>query len=296
MRRGPISLLPHELLNTPAAKGWLGGIETEAHARARQDSLRRKAPSQSILPPGKGYAQVPRPGALAPNGNAEGGIGEGGGGGKPLKPPQIFPHPQMTDVLAVEEHLRWRLKELGATDPAVEGRYGPSTNSPVALEGVKLPQSAGEEWNDGGQHPTGEGAGGKVNMNMNAAQNKNVKLAKVKGRGKMRRVVVPNGVTGATAATAKAQKQNDKDGKKPTVYLPKEWTEATASERNTAIVLTFRHFVKVCLSCAFLFRNQPEPALLEHGSGHKANSSLVASPPNSHGCIPLLPPRLPLRY
>ncbi|OWZ80037.1 serine/threonine protein phosphatase 5 phosphatase [Cryptococcus neoformans Tu401-1] len=245
-RRGPISLLPHELLNTPAAKGWLGGIETEAHARARQDSLRRKAPSQNILPPGKGYAQVPKPGApapTAPNGNAEGGIGEGGGG-KSLKPPQIFPHPQMTDVLAVEEHLRWRLKELGATDPAVEGRYGPSTNSPVALEGIELPQGAGEESDDGGQHPTGEGAGGKVNMNMNSAQNKNVKLAKVKGRGKMRRVVVPNGVTAAAAAT-KTQKQKEKDGKTATVYLPKEWMEAAASERNTAIVLTFRHFVKL---------------------------------------------------
>lgn len=271
MRRGPISLLPHELLNTPAAKGWLGGIETEAHARARQDSLRRKTPSQNTLPPGKGYAQVPKPGVSAPtaaNGNAEGGMG-GEGGSKPLKPPQIFPHPQMTDVLAVEENLRWRLKELGATDPAVEGRYGPSTNSPAALEGVEVPQGAGEESDDGGQqHLTGEGAGGKMNMNMNPAQNKNVKLAKVKGRGKMRRVVVPNGAT--AAAAAKNQKQNEKDLKKANVYLPKEWTEATVSERNTAIVLTFRHFVKVCASGPLSLSNFSPAAcscFLEHRLG-----------------------------
>ncbi|ODN72989.1 hypothetical protein L202_08387 [Cryptococcus amylolentus CBS 6039] len=216
-RRGPISLLPHELLNTPAAKGWLGGVETEAHARARQASLRRQTQTTQALPPGKGFVQMPKPQppTATKTQNPE--------QNKVLpKPPQIFPHPQMTDVLAVEEHLRWRLKELGAGDKAVENRYGPSGNNPIALEGVGLPNVQ----EDVEEEPK-----------PNTTPSKNMKMAKVKGKGKLRRVPV---------STNNIKKDKDgKEVKKAIVYLPKEWTDVVASERNTATVLTFRHFVKL---------------------------------------------------
>ncbi|WRT67392.1 uncharacterized protein IL334_004363 [Kwoniella shivajii] len=210
-RRGPISLLPFELKNTKVANGWLGKIENEQQAKARQDSLRRKQSDQVNLPKGKGFIQ---------NSSLD----------KITKGPNIFPHPQMTDVLAVEEHLRWRLKEMGANDPAVESRYGPSTNSSLALEGIDLPD---ETILEDGIPPKnipngGGGKGGKI------------KVAKGRG-GKLRKMIVnPNGTVPKSNNSA-----SEKNSKKAIVYLPKEWTEEEPSQRNTAIVLTFRHFVKL---------------------------------------------------
>jgi len=163
--------------------------------------MRSKEPSAVPIPDGRGFVKNPRP-------NIE----------KVSRPPPLFPHPQMTDVLAVEEHLRWRLKEMGASDPAVESRYGPCTNSPAALEGVELPEDTSEDGTDAGAKG-GKGAG---------------KLVKVtRGKGKVRRVV--NGTAG---------KKDGKD-KGKICYLPKEWVESDPQARNMAIILTFRHFVKL---------------------------------------------------
>ncbi|WVQ78622.1 hypothetical protein IAT38_000708 [Cryptococcus sp. DSM 104549] len=216
-RRGPVSLLPHELVGTIVARGWLGEVETQAQARVRQESLRRKPAGGAQLPLGKGFAHIPKEKPPTPNTV------------KPLpKPPAIFPHPQMTDVLAVEEYLRWRLKEMGASDPAVEGRYGPSTNSATALEGIELPAEDGSE--DG--QSTGSGA-------KSVASGKNARMAKVaKGKGKQRRVI-----SSANGSTVKGKV--GKEAKKSAVLLPQEWVAEEASTRNTAIILTFRHFVKL---------------------------------------------------
>ncbi|WWD16201.1 hypothetical protein CI109_100627 [Kwoniella shandongensis] len=227
-RRGPASLLPYELVGTSVAEGWLGNLENEEQAISRQQSLRRKATTKASLPEGKGFVHnpKPKPNTLASNGT--------GGGGDPIqiltKPPTIFPHPQMTDVLAVEEHLRWRLKEMGASDPAVESRYGPSTNSPAALEGIDLPDDISD---DGSSVKSGSGGSG--------AGSKGGKIVKVaKGRGKLRRMIV-----NANGTVPKSHKDGNKDGKKAVNYLPKEWVNEEPSQRNTAIVLTFRHFVKL---------------------------------------------------
>jgi hypothetical protein len=138
----------------------------------------------------------------------------------------------MTDVLAVEEHLRWRLKEMGASDPAVESRYGPSTNDPAALEGVDLPEEASEDGSADTGGTTTTAGGGKGP--------KGGKMVKVtRGKGKVRRVI--NGSAGKKGA------QDGKD-KGKVCYLPKEWTEEDPGVRNTAVILTFRHFVKVSRS------------------------------------------------
>lgn len=209
-RKGPTSLLPYELRETITAEGWSGGVEAADQARIRTDGLRPASIRQSAIPTGKGFVRNPK---ASPPETAN-----------PYKAgPPLFPHPQMTDVLAVEEHLRWRLKELGAHDPAVEGRYGPSKNDPAALDGVELP----EESEDGdSQAGAGKKAGGP----------KMVKITR--GKGKVRRVV--NG-----------KKDDGKKGKAggagtgAVCYLPKEWAEEDPQVRNMAVVLTFRHFVKV---------------------------------------------------
>lgn len=119
----------------------------------------------------------------------------------------------MTDVLAVEEHLRWRLKEMGAVDPAVEARYGPSTNAPAALEGL---ESALKPLDEDGKSDANGKNGRKMTTGRSKARfNKSVK------------------------APPKAKTPAKK------VYLPAEWAEMDPNVRNMAVVLTFRHFVKV---------------------------------------------------
>lgn len=205
-RKGPISLLPYELINSDVAEGWTGGVETLAQAEARLSGFYAREPIREPLAEGKGFArnvrktQVPRP-------------------------PVSFTHPQMTDVLAVEEHLRWRLKEMGAVDPALEARYGPSTNAPAALEGVDLPEGTDDQSEDGSV------------KGVNGGPPKG-KLVKVKGKGKVRRVMY------AGVPPKKPEVKKDEKAK-AICYLPKEWAEADPSVRSTAIVLTFRHFVRV---------------------------------------------------
>ncbi|ORY29989.1 hypothetical protein BCR39DRAFT_466943 [Naematelia encephala] len=198
-RRGPISLLPYELASAEVSEGWTGGVESAAQAEARRNGWRPVRTKREDLPEGKGFVLNPKPRQVP-------------------KPPPMFPHPQMTDVLAVEEHLRWRLKEMGASDPAVENRYGPCTNSLVALEGIDLPDLDSE---DGDSKSSTTTKGPKV-------------IKVTRGKGKVRRVV--NGVS-----------KKDKDGKDKgkISYLPKEWAEADPAVRNTAVTLTFRHFVKL---------------------------------------------------
>lgn len=206
-RKGPISLLPHHLANSPVADGWCGGVESSAQAQARQAGFYATIPTREPLQNGQGFTK---------NIKAD----------KVPRPPPMFPHPQMTDVLAVEEHLRWRLKEMGATDPAVEARYGPSTNAPGALEGVDLPDLDDLSDDDSAKGEKGNVSKGKI-----------VKVTR--GKGKVRRVV--NG-----GVPPKKKEDGKKDEKSKAIcYLPKEWAEEDPSVRSTAIVLTFRHFVRV---------------------------------------------------
>lgn len=204
-RKGPISALPFELDATETSIGWVGSIETQDQARVRRQGLRMPITPKAALPSkgGVGWVQNVKP-EMVP------------------RPVPMFPHPQMTDVLAVEEHLRWRLKEMGAIDPAVESRYGPSMNSSVALEGIELPDEEEE--------------GSVKGMNGTKGNGKVVKVTK--GRGKVRRAV-----NGGIPPKKEAVIENGKKGK--ICYLPKEWVDEEPSERNMAIILTFRHFVKV---------------------------------------------------
>ena len=213
-RKGPHSVLPHSLAENPlVADGFAGQMETDSQARVReQHDFEPKIYPHVNLPSSVPWVRRSIPKALK----------------RPPRRPALFPHPQMTDVLAVEEHLRWRLKEMGAKDPAVETRYGPSTNDPAALEGVSLPD---QEVSDDGSVKGANGDAKKANGKM-------VKVTKTKG--KVRRVA--NGTM-----PKKKDAEKDKDGKTKTVcYLPKEWMDEEPTARNTALVLTFRHFVKVC--------------------------------------------------
>ncbi|CAK9783856.1 hypothetical protein CC85DRAFT_288891 [Cutaneotrichosporon oleaginosum] len=210
-RKTPMGLLPAHLANSHVAEGWAGAIESLEQERARRvdadptldigiDEDDRPA---KISMGGKGFVHIPK---------------------KPTPPelrrPQVFPHPQMTDVLAVEEHLRWRLKELGAGDPSVISRYGPSTNAPAALEGLEVALRLDE---DDDQSETAS-----VVSVPNSKNGRRVATGRVKGRNKT--VKLP-------------PKANKKPERK--VYLPEEWAKADSGVRNTAIVLTFRHFVKL---------------------------------------------------
>lgn len=206
VRKAPIALLPYELKGTHVALGWAGLFENEEQWRARLSALTSDEPAEppeaEEIPSGRGFVR---------HAKKKPAVGT-------TRPP-IFPHPQMTDVLAVEEHLRWRLKELGAADPSVESRYGPSVNAPAALDGLDraLRLDDGDDASEAGSIANGHG----------------LKNGKMKvGRSKAR-------FNKAVKAPPKPKAEKRK------VYLPAEWAEADPGVRNTAIVLTFRHFVKV---------------------------------------------------
>lgn len=210
-RKGPISLLPYELVSSDVAEGWTGGVETFEQAEARLAGFYARETIREPLADGQGFTRNVRKNIVP-------------------RPPVTFTHPQMTDVLAVEEHLRWRLKEMGAIDPALEARYGPSTNAAAAMEGVDLPDGTDDQSDDG-----------SVKGGPNGIPPKG-KLVKVKGKGKVRRVMY-------AGVPPKKREDGKKEEKgKAICYLPKEWAEAEPSVRSTAIVLTFRHFVRVCIS------------------------------------------------
>lgn len=203
-RKGAYSLLPFDLATSSIAKGWSGGIESKAQAEARYQSLAPRQTQSINIPEGRGFVKNPKS-TRSPT---------------TTRPPPLFPHPQMTDVLAVEEHLRWRLKEMGATDPAVEARYGPCTNSTAATDGVNLPEPDSSSHNEVQPVP------------------KMPKVVMTKG---IRRKMPPPKVT-APKATATVNKEKEKGNQ---CYLPSAWLKADPQERNMAIILTFRHFVKV---------------------------------------------------
>ena len=214
-RKGPVGLLPYHLRETPAAIGWMGGVESSAQAGARYTDFHRPPNGSSTtpsLPEGKGFVLNPKK-------------------DKTAQPPPIFPHPQMTDMLAVEEHLRWRLKELGAPDPAIEHRYGASTNNPAAMEGVDLADVS--DRSEDGSVQSGQ-------------SNRSRKVSK--GKSKLRRAA---GGTMMMKKKVDQIKENERSERAKaaaaaaTCFLPKQWTEERADVRNTAVVLTFRHFVKV---------------------------------------------------
>lgn len=238
-RKGPVSLLPYELRDTMVSEGWSGEVENEAQARIRSSGLAIVVPQLQPIPAGKGFVQNPKPPSTAYRSG-----------------PPLFPHPQMTDVLAVEEHIRWRLKEMGANDPAVEGRYGPCTNAPAALEGIelRLPGSEEDEEEDNGSVKSGGDASG--NGNGAGGKKKSLPPKVTKGRGKMRRAVNGAGTMPKKGSSGKDDKSGNAlngvngngtvNGSGKTVcYLPKEWAEAEPGVRNMAVTLTFRHFVKV---------------------------------------------------
>ena len=110
---------------------------------------------------------------------------------------------------------------MGASDPAVEARYGPCTNSPAALDGIE-PREDGSEDGDANGHVNGKMTKGKPVM-------------MTKGKGGKGRRPVNGAVTGKKSTPAKSKQ----------VLLPQQWIDADPQERNMAIILTFRHLVKV---------------------------------------------------
>lgn len=228
-RKGAYSQLPHELANTRVAKGWAGAVESQEQNHMRRASLQARPPQVSPIPAGRGFVKNPKPGVTTATRSAP-----------------LFPHPQMTDVLAVEEHLRWRLKEMGAVDPAVESRYGPCTNNPAALDGIQFSEEDGLSEDGDSEsvksNPTTNGAAvpptiNNVNVNANGTKTTNGKSAKL-ARRKMR--------VGLAAKRNNSNKSKDKEKEKGKIcYLPEFWMNADPPSRNMAIILTFRHFVKV---------------------------------------------------
>lgn len=233
IRRGPITKLPHELSKIPhLVDGFAGEVETLDEALVRtQGPLDQPEPKdpKTFRPDKTKQKQAP-----------------------------LFPHPQMTDVLAVEEHMRWRLREMGAPDAGTEARY----SAPLSAAGMGMglgPAADGTE-DDWAEDEPAKPNGGKPKH----------KAAKGKAKLKGKLAGPPNGMK------ALAKKNAPKDEEPVKSSLPDGWLKEPTGARNMALVLTFRHFVKV--SCTRL-----------------TLSNTTAPPPHCPSCLPFLLHCLPSR-
>lgn len=201
-RKGPITKLPHELSKIPHLVNAFGGeIETLDEALNRTQG-----------PLDTPVAKDPK--TFRPDKNRQRAV-------------PLFPHPQMTDVLAVEEHMRWRLREMGAPDAGTEARYSAplSAVAVAAGMGMGLPDGQEDDWQEDDHKPNG------------------VKpRPKAKGKAKLKGKIAgpPNGIK----ALAK-KNGGSKDDEPVKSSLPAGWLKEPTGARNMALVLTFRHFVKV---------------------------------------------------
>jgi hypothetical protein len=162
---------------------------------------------------------------------------------------------------------------MGAADPAVEARYGPSTNAPAALEGVDLPEL---------DDPSEDGSVRSVPITANGPpKGKLVKVSRGKGPSSHSHLLSSLAVPRRSPRVGLCLCPSRLSPISP--LAPKEWAEADPSVRSTAIVLTFRHFVRVSAQSGSLSHAKPDPLI-------------AATAPRRGHHVPLLLPFLSQRY
>lgn len=145
----------------------------------------------------------------------------------PMKRPSPLQirHPEMADILLVEEHLRTRLHYMASPDVIL--RYGDEDEFIPTWESASAADFASD--NPAPRAKEIIGKNGQVKV-INGKKGKGGKL-KIPAR-------PPPPAATAAAASAGERRLNGSQ-------LPRSWTDETASARNMAVILTFRHLVKL---------------------------------------------------
>ncbi len=162
-------------------------------------------------------------------------------------------HPDMGDMLLVEEHLRTRLHYMASPDVIL--RYGDEEEFIPMVENIlKDDESVLEKLAENGGDGAGGAGGGKGSLGKKSGP-KVIPGRKGKGgkilKGGMPPKLVLNG--------KKDETDGEGDGNSPTredrskrlngCQLPGAWVEEEPGTRNTAVILTYRYLVKVSKRC-----------------------------------------------
>jgi len=179
----------------------------------------------------------------------------------PKRPsPLQIRHPEMSDILLVEEHLRTRLHYMASPDVIL--RYGDEEEFIPPEELVMPPSPPIQDTS----LPTPEQVQPlpPPKQQVKVIQGRKMKGGKIRGGQQkltvaMKTVPPPPPVPAAPVEKTLQQKEREKQQKEVRTrlngsQLPKSWTDESASSRNMAVILTFRHLVKVGFEYYPIFR------------------------------------------
>lgn len=165
----------------------------------------------------------------------------------PKRPsPLQIRHPEMSDILLVEEHLRTRLHYMASPDVIL--RYGDEEEF-IPPEELVMPPSPPLQDALPAPEPTPP-----PKPQVKVIQGRKMKGGKMKGSQQKLTVAKPATASSSTPTPPpeKTLAERDRERVQQEVrtrlngsQLPRTWTDESASSRNMAVILTFRHLVKV---------------------------------------------------
>ncbi|KAI5449415.1 hypothetical protein NCC49_004699 [Naganishia albida] len=165
----------------------------------------------------------------------------------PKRPsPLQIRHPEMSDILLVEEHLRTRLHYMASPDVIL--RYGDEEEF-IPPEELVMPPSPPLQDALPAPEPTPP-----PKPQVKVIQGRKMKGGKMKGSQQKLTVAKPATASSSTPTPPpeKTLAERDRERVQQEVrtrlngsQLPRTWTDESASSRNMAVILTFRHLVKL---------------------------------------------------
>lgn len=173
----------------------------------------------------------------------------------PKRPsPLQIRHPEMSDILLVEEHLRTRLHYMASPDVIL--RYGDEDEFIPPEELVMPPSPPIQDVSLASSTETPPPLQPKQQVKV--IQGRKMKGGKMKGGQQkltvaMKTVPSPTASPSTTTPPEKSLQEREKERAQQQEVrtrlngsqLPRSWTDESASSRNMAVILTFRHLVKV---------------------------------------------------
>ncbi|GHJ87005.1 hypothetical protein NliqN6_3407 [Naganishia liquefaciens] len=175
----------------------------------------------------------------------------------PKRPsPLQIRHPEMSDILLVEEHLRTRLHYMASPDVIL--RYGDEDEFIPPEEPVMPPSPPIQDASLASTEPPPPPPS-QPKQQVKVIQGRKMKGGKMKG-GQQKLTVaktVPSPTPSPSTSTperslqerererAQQQQQQEVRTRLNGSQLPRSWTDESASSRNMAVILTFRHLVKL---------------------------------------------------
>lgn len=165
----------------------------------------------------------------------------------PKRPsPLQIRHPEMSDILLVEEHLRTRLHYMASPDVIL--RYGDEEEF-IPPEELVMPPSPPLQ-----DAPLAPEPAPAPKPQVKVIQGRKMKGGKMKGQ-QQKLTVAKTPTASSSTPTPPPEKtlaERDRERVQQEVrtrlngsQLPRTWTDESASSRNMAVILTFRHLVKV---------------------------------------------------